>query len=95
MKQTIDNISHVGDSGCAVYLVDTQSDAGMVLIGAGMDLHGPFSDDFLSNLADYRRSMDRLLTLEADILCEGHYGIFQPKEQVRQFIEEHRERHLR
>jgi glyoxylase-like metal-dependent hydrolase (beta-lactamase superfamily II) len=61
----------------------------------GQDLHGPFSDDFLSNLADYRRSMDRLLTLEADILCEGHYGIFQPKEQVRQFIEEHRERHLR
>jgi hypothetical protein len=39
--------------------------------------------------------MDRLLTLEADILCEGHYGIFQPKAQVRQFIKEHRERHLR
>jgi hypothetical protein len=35
------------------------------------------------------------LILEADILCEGHYGIFQPKERVRQFIEEHRERHLR
>jgi glyoxylase-like metal-dependent hydrolase (beta-lactamase superfamily II) len=61
----------------------------------GQDLHGPFSDDFLSNLADYRRSMDRLLALEADILCEGHYGIFQPKERVRRFIEEHRDRHLR
>ena len=53
----------------------------------GQDLHGPFSDDFLSDLADYRRSMERLLKLEADILCEGHYGIFQPKEQVKQFIE--------
>jgi glyoxylase-like metal-dependent hydrolase (beta-lactamase superfamily II) len=219
MQQIIENIWHVGDSGCAVYLVDTQSDAGLVLIDAGMDvkmikaaevngrgfdnirhcilthchidhtavcarlsrdlpdlrfyahtldaapieepghdgrtaagwygityepvslyqqfdadtvltlggvtfhclhipghtpgsiavmvesagkkvlfgqdLHGPFSDDFLSDLADYRKSMDRLLALEADILCEGHFGIFQPKERVRQFIGEHRERHLR
>jgi glyoxylase-like metal-dependent hydrolase (beta-lactamase superfamily II) len=60
----------------------------------GQDLHGPFSDDFLSNLADYRRSMDRLLRLEADILCEGHYGIFQPKERVRRFIEEQLEKNL-
>ncbi|MFO7988150.1 MAG: MBL fold metallo-hydrolase [Desulfotignum sp.] len=60
----------------------------------GQDLHGPFSDDFLSNLTDYRRSMERLLKLEADILCEGHYGIFQPKERVRQFIEEQLEKNL-
>jgi glyoxylase-like metal-dependent hydrolase (beta-lactamase superfamily II) len=60
----------------------------------GQDLHGPFSDDFLSNLGDYRRSMERLLKLEADILCEGHYGIFQPKEQVKQFIEAQLEKNL-
>jgi glyoxylase-like metal-dependent hydrolase (beta-lactamase superfamily II) len=58
----------------------------------GQDLHGPFSDEFLSNLSDYRRSMNRLLKLEADILCEGHYGIFQPKERVRRFIEEQLEK---
>lgn len=216
MKQIVDNIWHVGDSGCAVYLVDTQSDAGLVLIDAGMDLemikgiytgglgfedirhcilthchidhtavcarlsqelpemhfyahaldaapieepghdgrtaagwygiayepvflykkfdadtvltlgnmdfhclqipghtpgsiavvvetggkkvlfgqdlHGPFSENFLSDLADYRKSMDRLLALDADVLCEGHFGIFEPKEQVRQFIEDHRKR---
>ncbi len=216
MKQIIDNVWHVGDSGCSVYLVDTRSEAGLVLIDAGMDLemirdieadglgfgdirhcilthchidhtavcaglsrelpkirfyahaldaspieesghdgrtaagwygityepvslykqfdadtvltlgsmdfhclhipghtpgsiavmvesagkkvlfgqdlHGPFSDDFLSDLADYRKSMDRLLALNADILCEGHFGIFEPKERVRQFIEEHRKR---
>jgi hypothetical protein len=38
--------------------------------------------------------MDRLLRLEADILCEGHYGIFQPKERVRRFIEEQLEKNL-
>ncbi|MCF8090881.1 MAG: MBL fold metallo-hydrolase [Desulfotignum sp.] len=219
MKQIIENIWHVGDSGCAVYLVDTRSDAGLVLIDAGMDLemirdiavnglgfedirhcilthchidhtavcaglsrdlpglrfyahaldappieesghdgrtaagwygityepvslyrqfdadtvltlgrmdfqclhipghtpgsiavmvesagkkvlfgqdlHGPFSDDFFSDLADYKKSMDRLLALDADILCEGHFGIFQPKERMREFIKEHRERNLR
>ncbi|MFO7911283.1 MAG: hypothetical protein R6V15_03895 [Desulfotignum sp.] len=36
--------------------------------------------------------MDKLLALDADILCEGHFGIFQPKERVRQFIEEHRKK---
>ena len=60
----------------------------------GQDLHGPFSDDFLSDLSDYRRSMNRLLKLEADILCEGHYGIFQPKQQVRKFIEAQLEKNL-
>ncbi|MFN2436344.1 MAG: MBL fold metallo-hydrolase [Desulfotignum sp.] len=60
----------------------------------GQDLHGPFNADFLSDLADYRRSMNRLLKLKADILCEGHYGIFQPKERVRRFIEEQLEKNL-
>jgi hypothetical protein len=26
------------------------------------------------------------LTLEADILCEGHFGIYQPKENVAEYI---------
>lgn len=53
----------------------------------GQDLHGPFNDDFLSNLYDYQSSMQKLLELNADILCEGHYGIFQPEHQVRKYIE--------
>jgi hypothetical protein len=32
-----------------------------------------------------------LLDLEADILCEGHFGIFQPKEKVRKYIERYLE----
>ena len=56
----------------------------------GQDLHGPFSKDFLSDLHDYQKSMDKLLALEADILCEGHFGIFQPADEVRKYIERHR-----
>ena len=31
--------------------------------------------------------MKRLISIEADILCEGHYGIFEGKEKVKRFIE--------
>jgi hypothetical protein len=30
--------------------------------------------------------MERLLALEADILCEGHFGVFQPKDRVQRYI---------
>ena len=53
----------------------------------GQDLHGPFDDGFLSNLHDYQSSMQKLLELDADILCEGHFGIFQPGDRVRSYIE--------
>jgi len=56
----------------------------------GQDLHGPFNDSFLSNLHDYQSSMEKLLDLETDILCEGHFGIFQPGNQVRHYIEKHK-----
>jgi hypothetical protein len=40
----------------------------------------------LSNLEDYPRSLDLLLSLNGDILCEGHYGIFKGKKEVSKFI---------
>ena len=52
----------------------------------GQDIHGPFSEDFGSDLTAWRRSMERLLALEADILCEGHFGVYQPKENVAEYI---------
>lgn len=52
----------------------------------GQDIHGPFSDDFNSDIARWRESMGRLLALEADILCEGHFGIFTGKDRVRRYI---------
>ena len=53
----------------------------------GQDIHGPFDSSFKSNKEDWRESMKKLLALEADILCEGHFGVYQPKEKVRRYIE--------
>ena len=55
----------------------------------GQDIHGPFHEQFGSDLERWRESMERLLALEADILCEGHFGVFQPAGEVRNFIESH------
>lgn len=52
----------------------------------GQDIHGPFMEIFGSDLNKWKRSMTHLLALEADILCEGHFGIFQPKENVKKYI---------
>jgi glyoxylase-like metal-dependent hydrolase (beta-lactamase superfamily II) len=53
----------------------------------GQDIHGPFLDIFRSDLSQWKKSMEKLLALEADILCEGHFGIFQPKENVERYIQ--------
>ncbi len=52
----------------------------------GQDIHGPFMKSFGSNLNDYQKSMQKLLELNADILCEGHFGIFQPSDKVQDYI---------
>jgi len=52
----------------------------------GQDIHGPFSVSFGSDLAAWRKSMEVLLGLKADILCEGHFGIFQPETEVERYI---------
>lgn len=53
----------------------------------GQDIHGPFSRIWGSDIKEWRRSMQRLLELEADILCEGHFGIYRPADAVREYIE--------
>ena len=53
----------------------------------GQDIHGPFLEVFRSDIAKWKDSMRKLLALDADILCEGHFGIFKPKENVRRYIE--------
>ena len=39
MKEIVKNVYHVGDSGCSVFLIDTQSEDGLVLIDCGMSLN--------------------------------------------------------
>jgi glyoxylase-like metal-dependent hydrolase (beta-lactamase superfamily II) len=68
--------------GSMVYLVE--SDGLNVLFA--QDVHGPLDASLLSNKEDYMRSLHHILSLDADILCEGHYGVFQGKEEVSSFI---------
>ena len=35
---------------------------------------------------DYKRSLKFMIALKADILCEGHFGVYQGKEEVGRFI---------
>lgn len=52
----------------------------------GQDLHGPLLAEFGSNIEDYSNSTKKLLDLEADILCEGHFGIYKTKKEVKNYI---------
>lgn len=53
----------------------------------GQDIHGPFNQAWGSDLDQWKDSMHKLLALEADILCEGHFGIYSPASEVRRYIE--------
>jgi glyoxylase-like metal-dependent hydrolase (beta-lactamase superfamily II) len=50
------------------------------------DLHGPLLVEFGSNLKDWDASTKKLLDLEADILCEGHFGVYKTKKDVKNYI---------
>lgn len=50
------------------------------------DLHGPLLAEFGSNLEDWNHSTKKLLDLDADILCEGHFGIYKTKKDVKEYI---------
>jgi glyoxylase-like metal-dependent hydrolase (beta-lactamase superfamily II) len=57
----------------------------------GQDIHGPFNKAFGSDIEAWKKSIQTLLALDADILCEGHFGIYQPKNKVRDCIERYLE----
>lgn len=58
-----------------------------LLVLFGQDVHGPLNDGLLSNRHDYIESLKFLISLEADVLCEGHFGVYKGKKRVREFIE--------
>nr|VFJ71694.1 MAG: Glyoxylase, beta-lactamase superfamily II [Candidatus Kentron sp. FW] len=53
----------------------------------GQDIHGPFHAAFDSDVDAWRESMEQVLALDADILCEGHFGIYRGAAKVRRYIE--------
>ena len=69
--------------GSMVFVVE--SDGLRVLFG--QDVHGPLHPSLLSDNEKYRASLELLISLEADILCEGHFGVYRGKEEVIRFIQ--------
>ena len=57
----------------------------------GQEIHGPFLKEFGADMSQWRNSMQQLLALNADILCEGHFGVFKPASGVREYIERYLE----
>ena len=81
--RTITAIHTPGHSpGSVVYV--TESEGLKVLFG--QDVHGPLDARLKSDRADYLRSLRLLLSLDADILCEGHFGVFTDKKEIAKFI---------
>jgi glyoxylase-like metal-dependent hydrolase (beta-lactamase superfamily II) len=68
--------------GSVVYT--TRMDGQLVLFG--QDVHGPIVPALRSNEKQYQESLARLLALDADLLLEGHFGIFETKQEIRAFI---------
>lgn len=52
----------------------------------GQDVHGPIHPSLRSDAHQYQASLKKLLKLDADLLLEGHFGIFTGKEAVAEFI---------
>ena len=68
--------------GSLVFCVELQGSR----ILFGQDVHGPLHPSLLSDAGDYRNCLQRMLRLDVDILCEGHFGVIRGKVAVRRFI---------
>jgi len=58
----------------------------------GQDIHGPYLPNWGADRAQAKLSLQRLIDLKADILCEGHFGIYQPAAEVEGYIQEYIDR---
>ena len=68
--------------GSMAYVMESE---GMKVL-FGQDVHGPLDPSLLSDKELYLQSLRLLISLEADILCEGHYGIIRGRQEVKEFI---------
>jgi glyoxylase-like metal-dependent hydrolase (beta-lactamase superfamily II) len=68
--------------GSVVYTTEIEGE----LVLFGQDVHGPIHPDLLSDEKQYQASLKKLLALDADLLLEGHFGIFRGKDEGRDYI---------
>lgn len=58
----------------------------------GQDIHGPYYRDWGADPELAKASLRKLIDLKADILCEGHFGIYRPASAVEDYIRGYMER---
>jgi len=66
--------------------VTMESEGKKVLFG--QDIHGPYMPMWGGDPQLAIGSLEKIVQIEADILCEGHYGVIRPADEVKQFIRE-------
>ncbi len=82
-NRTIEAIHIPGHSpGSLAYLMESNG----LKVLFGQDIHGPLDPSLLSNTKDYLESLKLILDLKADILCEGHFGVYKGRDNVDKFI---------
>lgn len=52
----------------------------------GQDIHGPYYPHWGADPVQAKLSLQKLVELKADILCEGHFGVYQPAGEVERYI---------
>ncbi len=52
----------------------------------GQDIHGPYLPEWGADRRKARTSLEKLIALRADILCEGHFGVYRPAAAVEKYI---------
>ena len=53
----------------------------------GQDIHGPYYRQWGGDPLKAKHSLQKLKELKSDILCEGHFGIYEPASEVERYIQ--------
>lgn len=52
----------------------------------GQDIHGPYLPEWGADPVRAKASLQKLIDVKADILCEGHFGVYEPAPAVEKYI---------
>ncbi|MGD0234897.1 MAG: MBL fold metallo-hydrolase [Syntrophorhabdales bacterium] len=67
--------------------ISVYAEAGKKRVLFAQDLGAPLLEEFDCDPVAWRSSAEKLLALNADMLCDGHTGVYQPRRMVRKYIE--------
>ena len=95
-KGTLDKIS-IGNKKIVILHIPGHTPGGIapyldlkdMRILFSQDTHGPLFPNFGSNREDFVSSLKKMQDLNADILCEGHFGIYKGKDEVYNYIQQY------